>query len=592
MKKRILFSGEASFLNTGFSTYYRELLPRLAATGRFEIAEIGSYAISTDPRVHEFIKDRWKFYGVLPETEEEKQAFHDPRRQSPRCGGQNTWQFGHGRFDAVCADFKPDIVLDLRDNWMFTWIQDSPFRSYFKTLWLVCCDAEPQKEEWINDYRTMDLVLAYSDFGVSTLKHYGGLKLYPKPMRPGVDLKTFIPRNKEELKAKWLGCKNDIKVILVAVRNQARKLFPDAIDAFAIMKEKYKGNPIIDKSALLLHSSWPDNAYSYDYPRHIERMSNNWYGLEYYSKACRNSVLNTFLCHNCGHTFISYAINIHNKPVENRGMGLKIYIPCEKCGQNTATTPDTSTGYTREQLAEVFALSDIFAQVTICEGDGMSIQEAKACGTPTLVTDYSAMSEKGRFPSEYIHLKDVDPKNYTVNKGGDVIPIRSFYYEPETSCKRAHPDVKALADLLFKYLTNDELREKMGEEARQCAEENYDWDKLAKQWEYILDNVKPLDRSQTWDKPHEIIPQDPMIDPPEGLNDEEFIEFLYLNVLKYPRVDKNGMNQWVAFLKSGQTRQNLLNHFRAIRKRETDSSNAINRLLVGEEKKEGLGKII
>ena len=51
MKKRILFIGEASFLNTGFSTYYRELLPRLAATGKYEIAELGSYAQQSDTRV-------------------------------------------------------------------------------------------------------------------------------------------------------------------------------------------------------------------------------------------------------------------------------------------------------------------------------------------------------------------------------------------------------------------------------------------------------------------------------------------------------------------------------------------------------------
>jgi hypothetical protein len=41
-KKRILFVGEASFLSTGFSNYYRELLPRLHATGKYEIGDPGS----------------------------------------------------------------------------------------------------------------------------------------------------------------------------------------------------------------------------------------------------------------------------------------------------------------------------------------------------------------------------------------------------------------------------------------------------------------------------------------------------------------------------------------------------------------------
>lgn len=73
-KKRILFVGEASFLNTGFSTYYRELLPRLVATGKYEIAEFGSYARQDDPQVASFIRGRWKFYGNNPMTPEEQEA--------------------------------------------------------------------------------------------------------------------------------------------------------------------------------------------------------------------------------------------------------------------------------------------------------------------------------------------------------------------------------------------------------------------------------------------------------------------------------------------------------------------------------------
>lgn len=40
-KRRILFIGEASFLATGFSTYWHEVLKRLHATEEFEIAELG-----------------------------------------------------------------------------------------------------------------------------------------------------------------------------------------------------------------------------------------------------------------------------------------------------------------------------------------------------------------------------------------------------------------------------------------------------------------------------------------------------------------------------------------------------------------------
>jgi len=48
-KKRILFIGEASPLETGFSNYYRQLLSRLQETGKYDIAELGSYIRHGDP---------------------------------------------------------------------------------------------------------------------------------------------------------------------------------------------------------------------------------------------------------------------------------------------------------------------------------------------------------------------------------------------------------------------------------------------------------------------------------------------------------------------------------------------------------------
>lgn len=922
-KKRILFCSEASFLNTGFSTYNRELLPRLVKTGKYEIGEMGSYARSDDPRIHEFIKGRWKFWGVEPMTQEEYNAHHNPANQSPRCPGQNTWQFGEGRFPEVCAEFKADIVVSNRDWWMDEFIERSPFRPYFKWLYQPTIDSEPQKEEWVATQATADMCLSYSDFGVHVMKQYPGIKVYPKPVRPGVDLQAFRPMDKIELKKDWLGCKDDIKVILMVARNQSRKLYIDALDAFGLMKTRYKGNPAIDKAVFVIHAAWPDNAYSYDYPRHIHRMSTGYYGLQYYYDKMRNDVFQTLLCHECGHVSMTWAINLFGKQWENRGRGQKIYVTCQKCGKQTATTPDTSTGYTREQLARLYNVADTFIQVSIAEGCfkpgtpvltesgwkniedithkdvvftsdgnfhkvhktmdtpisecvdirvdtsawnitcttnhpfltvvdpypnnktglrekiaqkkiekldfkyieggdlkqgdllvqsipqqeilpdygfeidedmawflglvaadghiyisnnssyvkittsinddvifdivnniakrfgkeakrrdykdraaydlmindkkfakllrpllytfdkikklpngaifwpknlqkqllsgllhgdgcdrgngvwrfsntsqyvaldldiilkrlqmyfnyhiydrptprkpmynfdinlsgirsstsslywknyifmkvksvdksdytknvinltvhddhtftipfatvhncGMPVQEAKACGVPCLVTDYSSIAEKGRFPSEYVHLKGLKPAEYTVNKGGIAVPVGRYYYEPETSCKRAHPDVSVLADQMYEILMNDQKREQLSREARECAEENYDWDKLAKEWEYVLDNVGIKDRSTTWNKPHEIQPTADEIKIPDGLDDSALIDFLYIKILKYPRVDDAGKAQWMASLQAGQTRENIIKSFRAIANQQAEKNNQVSRLL-------------
>lgn len=103
-KKRILFVGEASFMATGFSNYYDQLLRRLHKTGKYELAEIGAYSRRDDPRIQNI---PWKFYATLPTNEKEKKIYDATK--SPRTG-QNSAQFGEHVFDKVLLDFMPDIV--------------------------------------------------------------------------------------------------------------------------------------------------------------------------------------------------------------------------------------------------------------------------------------------------------------------------------------------------------------------------------------------------------------------------------------------------------------------------------------------------
>ena len=574
-KKRILFVGEASHLNTGFSNYYGELLQRLAATGKYELAELGSYARQDDPRAAEFIKGRWKFYGVMPTTQEEAQAFQQPCPH-PRGRGQNTNQFGEYKFNAVVADFKPDIVIDIRDWWMLEFQERSVFRPWYKWIVMPTVDAEPQAEEWMSTYENAEMVLAYSDYGIHALRRQSAplpngrrkVKVFPKAMRPGVNLDIFKPMDRAEMRDHWnLG---DYPVIGTVMRNQSRKLYPDLLDGFARMKEKYKGEEAADKAVLLIHSSWPDNAHSYDYPRHVMRLeAYEW--MPYHSKGLRGSVLQSMHCHSCKESSVTFAMNLHGKtPEEGR-----IKLPCPHCGQNDASPPSTSIGFSRENLASLYNLMDLYVQCSICEGDGMPIQEAKACGVPTLVTDYTAMREKGRFP-DYSHFEEVGytKENYTCPKGGEVIDVGRYYYEPETNCKRAHPDVEDLADKMFAIISNPKKLSAMKQEARECVEENYDWNELSQRWEYVLDNVKTLDRATTWDSPLEDVEEIKVADVPDGLTDEKYIEWLYLNILKYPSVDPDGSAMWLQHLSQGVTRERLMQQFVAIGNQQTDSSKA------------------
>jgi hypothetical protein len=192
------------------------------------------------------------------------------------------------------------------------------------------------------------------------------------------------------------------------------------------------------------------------------------------------------------------------------------------------------------------------------------------------------MSEKVRLCEEYKHI---DQDNYSIHHGGIAIPVDRFYQEPETSCKRALPDVEALADQMYLLLKDDALREKMGKEARQCAEDNYDWNELAERWEHVLDGVKPLDRSTTWNKKH-VVREIPNRTPvPTDLSDEKFIEFLYLKVLGYPRIDPSGVKHWLTVLQSGQTREQVYEMFYNTLTQEGQRENVINQMLQTKDSK-------
>jgi len=599
-KKRILFVGEASSLNTGFSTYYRELLPRLAATNKYEIAEFGSYISDNDPRIQSFVNGRWKFYGNNPTTPEEERLFNEPDPHQP---GQNTNQFGRWKFNHVLSDFRPDIVIDIRDWWMIAYQERSAFRKYFTWLVMPTVDSIPQKEEWIATYNGANYVAAYSDFGIDSLRKsspklelrfdppgksgFIGIdkvpgKLHPVPLRPGVDLKTFTVRDeagKAELKKKW-GIKSDVPIILLVQRNQARKRISEVIRSFAMMKEMYPNDEFVQKAILVMHTAWPDNAMSIDFPRAVARVQTGYHGCPVHRKGIIREVNSTFMCHNpaCGDVFIAPSINLRQSPV----------IMCPKCGQQSARTPTTGAGITREQLSEVYGMADIMVQMSIAEGCGMPVQEAKACGTPVLVTDYAAIAEKGRLPTEYDHI---DKAGYTVHKGGETMDVAYLYEEPETTCWRAMTSVDDCAHKMAKMISDRERLTKLRVEARECVEDNYDWDKNWKNWEFILDHLTPMDRDATWDKPVSLIEID-NTELPITASDDEFVTWCYTKLLGYKGlndIDDEGRKNWMhklAVEKSRgipvqQTRGEISSYFR----QQAQEQNAVELLRAGPQAK-------
>ena len=143
-KKRILFCSEATFLNTGYATYTREILNYLHSTGKYEIAEMSAYGQRDDPRAKDI---PWGYYGVAPNSDCEPKASQE-ELNAYNSSGSN--QFGEWIFEHVCLDFMPDIVCDIRDFWMLEFAERSPFRRYFKWCIMPTVDARPQARQWVD----------------------------------------------------------------------------------------------------------------------------------------------------------------------------------------------------------------------------------------------------------------------------------------------------------------------------------------------------------------------------------------------------------------------------------------------------------
>ena len=133
---------ESHNLSSGFGRYTTEILQRLYDSNKYEIAELCCYSNSGVLSSHPV---PWKVYPNAPdsdEPEEGKKAYNDNPIN----------QFGQWRFERVVLHFKPDVVCDIRDYWMFAYQELSPLRKYFHWIIAPTIDSIPQRQEWLHTF--------------------------------------------------------------------------------------------------------------------------------------------------------------------------------------------------------------------------------------------------------------------------------------------------------------------------------------------------------------------------------------------------------------------------------------------------------
>lgn len=470
-KTKILFVTEFSELSTGYSVYTKNVLGYLHKVPNFEVAELACYVDRNNQAINNV---PWKVYPNKPLKEDAEFAAYS---------GNTAAQFGDQSFNAVLLDFEPDIVMDIRDWWMFEFEQRSPFRDFFHWSIMPTVDAKPQDPQWVNTYATADSVFTYSEFGRDVLRSQCDDIKFIDIASPAADAQVFKPLDKHAHKQSC-GLSGDSFIIGTVMRNQKRKLYPDLLASFRkILDETHR-----DDIFLYCHTYYPD--IGWDIPSLL-----NDHNLS-------SRVLFTYKCKTCQAVTPDFF---------NDGVQI-----CKNCGNFTNQLAGISNSVDSKQLADIYNLFDVYVQYANSEGFGMPQLEAAYCGLPVVSVNYSAME--------------------SVIKNIDGIPLEplSFYKECETGCDRAIPDneqfVKIMNDLIMR---GNAGCASTGSKVREAALKNYDWKKTAEKWKSHFENIelKPLD--QTWQSQPRLF--EPAKSMPENIvSILDKVNFLFTDVLHKP----------------------------------------------------------
>lgn len=445
-KKRILFCSEATFLNTGYATYTREILNYLHGTGKYEIAEMAAYGQENDPKAKDI---PWKFYGVVPHASSSDEI-------KKRYASTPTFQFGEFAFEKTCLSFQPDVVCDIRDFWMLDFAERSPFRPFFKWAIMPTVDARPQSRQWIATYQSADACFTYSDWAGGVLTEQSGGKINYLGSAPPSAHPAYKPiHDKIGLKSSF-NIDPTVKIIGTVMRNQRRKLYPDLFAAFKKFLENVDNK---HEYMLYCHTSYPD--LGWNIPELLQE-----YGLS-------------------SHVLFTYVCNETKKPFASLFKGAVAQSPfTAKYG---ATLANVKNGLSYEDLAKVINTFDLYVQYANCEGFGLPQVEAAACGIPVAGTDYSAMESV---------LRQLE---------GIPITPKALYKELETGCLRAVPDNDLAAQKFKEFFDKSVVEQKkMGENCRQKFLKHFQWDKSGKMWEDYFDSIDIQPDELTWKSPPRI----------------------------------------------------------------------------------------
>lgn len=253
--------------------------------------------------------------------------------------------FGVGRLPRLINRLKPDVVVLLTDPWNV--------QHYFASMKQRVEGDLPPVIGWIAvdgmnqqavTLNQLSHVVVWTEFAKKQLT-LGDYNGSCDIVPLGVDHEIFKPGDKSSAR-KAIGCgDDDVFIVGMCGRNQERKCHELAIQAF-----KRFTFSAIDDARLFLHVA-PTGENSSDIPLFV------------------------------------------------RFMGLEDVV--------SVSNPSIRHGLAVEHLVNVYRSMDVFLNTSSGEGWGLPVLEAMACGTPTIVPDFAALSEWTKDASYKVPCYDV-----------------------------------------------------------------------------------------------------------------------------------------------------------------------------------------
>lgn len=507
-KKRVLIHSNFCKMFTGFGKHKKNLLSYLYNTGKYDIIEL-SNGYTWESEQLKFVP--WESYGTLPSDPEiHKEIAIDERRK-------NAAGYGAEMIDHAVKELKPDIYLGIEDVWAFNGFIEKEWWNKIHCIVHTTLDSLPILPDAVNVADKIKNYFVWASFAEKAMHKLG--HTHVKTVHGTLDASSFYRLTDEDrLKLRNRFKLSDEYIIGFVFRNQLRKSVPNLLDGFKLFQENNKQA----KAKLLLHTSWNEG---WDIIKLLKE-----------KEIDPKNILTTYVCKNCN----AYNVKSFSSHVVN----------CDFCRtQNSCETTNVKTGVNEQQLNEIYNLMDVYCHPFTSGGQEIPIQEAKLTELITLVTNYSCGEDcsteaSGGFPLEWAE-----------------------YREPGTQFIKASTlPTSIFSQLQHVYGLSLETKKLLGKAARQFVIDNYSIEVVGKFFENLFDSFPHVDYVFENKK----LKCDPFYDPDVNLQDKEWVESLYCNILT--KKDPAGVIHWMQRLKSDLKRSDVLNYFRKVALSENQNS--------------------